>query len=86
MQNPEYGIPKGSVLGPLIFLICINDLQNAIKFSQPLHSADNMYLLSIQNKISKFNDSLNKDLKELLFWLNAKKTALNVMKREVKNE
>ena len=72
--------------GPLFFLICINDLQNAIKFSQPLHFADNMYLLSIQNKISKFSDSINKDLKELLFWLNAKKTALNVMKREIKNK
>ena len=42
-----------------------------------------MCLLNIQNTISKINRSLNKDLKELSFWLNANKIALNVAKTEV---
>ena len=74
---------QGSVLGSLIFLIYINDLHNAIKFSQSFHFADDTCLLNIPNTISKINRSLNKDLKELSFWLNANRIALNVAKTEV---
>ena len=45
-------------------------------FSQPFHVADDKGLLDIQNTISKVNGSLNKDLKERSFWLNADKIAL----------
>ena len=60
-----------------------NDLHNAIKFSQPFHFADDTYLLNIQNTISEINRTLNKDLKELSFWLNGNKIALNDAKTEV---
>ena len=70
-------------MGPLIFLLYINDLHNVIKFSQTLCFVDDAYLLDIQSKISKNNKSLNKDLKELSFWLNANKIALNVAKTEI---
>ena len=75
-QKIRYGVPQGSVLVPLLFLIFINDLHNAIRFSQPLHFADDTCLLNIQSKISKINKSLNKDLKELSFWLNTNKISL----------
>ena len=60
IQNFQYGVPQGFVLGPLLFLIYVNDLHNVIKFSQSFHVADDMCLLNIQNTISKINRSLNK--------------------------
>ena len=54
-----------------------------MKFSQSFNLANDTCLLNIQNKMSKINRSLNKDLKELSFWLNANKIALNAAKTEV---
>ena len=78
IQSFWYGVPQGSVLDALLFLIYINDLHNSIKFSQSFHFADDTCLLNIQNTISKINRSLNKVLKELSFWLNANTITLNV--------
>ena len=47
-----------------------NDLHDAKMFSQPFHFADDTCLLNIQNTISEINRTLNKDSKELSFWLN----------------
>ena len=82
-QSFQCEVPEGSVLVPIIFLIYINALHNAIKFLQSFHFADDISLLNIQNTISKINRSLNKNLKELSFWLNANKIALSVAKTEV---
>ena len=75
--------PQWSVLGPLLFLLYINDLHSSIRFSSPFYFADDTGLLNIQDSIRAINKTLNKDLRELSFWLNANKIALNVAKTEV---
>ena len=62
MEILKYGVPCGSVLGSLLFLIFVNDLHNIITFSQPLHFADDTCLLNIQKTISKISKLLNREL------------------------
>ena len=80
----NFGIPHGSVLGPLLFLLYINDLHNPIiRFSSPFHFADDTGLLNIQDIIRAINKTLNKELREFSFWFNANKIALNIAKAEI---
>ena len=75
--------PQGSVLGPLLFLIYINDLNQAIKFCKVHHFADDADLLYFSKSITKFNNYVNLDMKDLTDWLNANKISLNGQKTEL---
>ena len=77
------GVPQGSVLGNLLFLLHINDLNQAIKFCKVHHFADDTNLLYFGKSIKKLNKLVNYDLKNLLYWLNANKVSLNVIKTEL---
>ena len=76
-------VPRGSVLGLLLFLLYINDLNQAIKFCKVHHFADDTNLLCLSNSIKKLNKPVNADLKRLANWLNANKISVNIKKTEM---
>ena len=76
-------VPQGYVLRPLLFLLYINDINQAIKFCKVHHFADDTNLLYLGKSIKKLNKLVNIDLKNLLYWLNANKISLNVKKTEL---
>ena len=70
------GVPQGSILGPLLFLISINDLPNRLQ-SNPKLFADDTSLFSTVQDITTSTVSLNNDLTKISEWAVQWKMNLN---------
>ena len=66
-----------------MFLIYINDLNQALKFCKVHHFADDTNLLHFSKSIYRLNKYVKLDLKNLTYWLNANRISLNVKKTEL---
>ena len=74
------GVPQGSVLGPLLFSIYINDFHNSSAKLSFYLFADDTSLLYADTNLKSLEKTVNSELLKVSDWLNANKLTLNAKK------
>ena len=71
------------MLGPLLFLLYINDLNKVVVHSKVHHLVDDTNFLYASHSLKNLNKTVNFDLPNLVQWLRENKISLNVNKTEI---
>ena len=76
------GVPQGTILGPLLFLSCINDLPNCLESCTTRLYADDTSLTVSGTQFQDIEEVMNSDLRHVSTWLIANRLSLNILKSE----
>ena len=79
-QLIKCGVPQGSILGPLLFILYINDMCKVSKLLQFIVFADDTNIFYLDNDPFKMVKVINEELKQLTMWFKVNKLSLNVTK------
>ena len=79
MESISCGVPQGSILGPLLFLIFVNDFPQSTLLD-PIMFADDTNLFYSNKNITSLFEVVNKELVNINIWFQANKLSLNANK------
>ena len=74
------GVPQGSILGPLLFLIYINDLSSVSKTLDFILFADDTNIFFSHSNLESLSLIVNSELNRLTDWFRANKLSVNIKK------
>ena len=76
------GVPQGSILGPLLFLIYDNDMPKCLGYGTARLFADDTNLTFTSCSLPVLQNKMSNDLNEIAAWLNVNKLTLNLLKTD----
>ena len=82
LKSIDIGVPQGSILGPLLFLIYINDIPNSVKCTPPLFADDTCLLMGAPST-TILEKQLKDDLNNICNWISANNLTLNSKKSQL---
>ena len=79
----NFGVPQGSVLGPIFLILFINNLPKVIKHSEVCRFADDTVIYNSKKNTEALEKELKEDLISVSNWLNNNELTINIKKSKV---
>ncbi|KAG7295540.1 hypothetical protein JYU34_021763 [Plutella xylostella] len=83
LRHNKFGVPQGSIMGPLLFIIYINDLPRIINYKSILFADDISIIIPKSNKytdIDHFQNEINNTINQIYQWLKNNNLCVNEKK------
>ena len=80
IANLSSSVPQGSVLGPLLFILYVNDMNNCCTDANLVHYADDTTALFCHENLTSLYEMMNTQLNNIDNWLRANRLSINISK------